>query len=141
MLGRKDEAKKQYEKFEVLERQNAELEKSWRHMINYWLDHDLNLTESLTLISREYEERKDIFTCDSYAWALFKNGHIEDARRKIEEALRLKSRDARINYHAGVIFKTLNQGKRAVQHLEIALNSAFDPRQAQSAREMLEELN
>jgi tetratricopeptide (TPR) repeat protein len=143
IFGRKDEARKQYEKVESLERENAELEKSWRHMINYWLDHNLNLKESLTLVSREYEARKDIFTCDSYAWALFKNGRVADAKRMIDEALRLRTRDARINYHAGLIYKALNLRNRAVQHLELAaaLNSAFDPIQVRSAREMLAKLN
>src|SRR6185369_7090504 len=42
LQGRKDDALKQYEKFETLEGENAVRERSWRHMINYWLDHDRN---------------------------------------------------------------------------------------------------
>ncbi|HXQ72007.1 MAG TPA: tetratricopeptide repeat protein, partial [Pyrinomonadaceae bacterium] len=71
-LGKTDLAKSQYEKFELLERENAELERSWRHMVNFWLDHDRNMADSLTLAKREYEARHDIFTCDTLAWALFK---------------------------------------------------------------------
>lgn len=110
-LGKTDLARSQYEKFEILERANAELERSWRHMINFWLDHDRNLTDSLTLARREYEARKDIFTCDTLAWALFKNGNVQEARKLIDEALRTGSKDARINNHAGVIYKSLKSTK------------------------------
>ena len=105
-LGREDAAQQEYEKFETLERENAAIEKSWRHMINFWLDHDRNLEQALTLATQEYEARKDIFTCDSLAWALFKNGRVADAKKLMNEALRTGSKDARINEHAGIIFKT-----------------------------------
>ena len=72
-------------------------------MVNYWLDHDQNLAEALTLATREHETRKDIFTCDALAWALFKNGHTDEAKKLIAEALRTGSKDTRINYHAELI--------------------------------------
>ena len=106
LQGRKDDALKQYEQFETLERENAVRERSWRHMINYWLDHDRNLEEALTLASREYENRKDIFTCDSLAWALFKNGRIGDAKKLMTEALRTGTKDPRFIRHAGIIKQT-----------------------------------
>lgn len=105
-LGRKDVALKHYKQFETLERENAVREKSWRHMINYWLDHDQNLEEALALAKREYEARKDIFTCDALAWALFKNGRTAEAKKLMNEALRTGTKDARINHHAAIIHKT-----------------------------------
>jgi tetratricopeptide (TPR) repeat protein len=99
-LGRTDEAKRNYGLFETLERQNAELEKSWRHLIYYWLDHDKNLTEALDQARREREQRQDVFTCDLLAWALFKNGELAAAKAAIKEALRLGTKDPRIHYHA-----------------------------------------
>lgn len=99
-LGKTDAAKAAYEKFETLERENAAIEKSWRHMVNFWLDHDQNLEQALKLASVEYNSRKDIFTCDSLAWALFKNGHIDEAKKVIKQALRTGTRDQRINDHA-----------------------------------------
>lgn len=136
LTGKGNLARSQYENFEILERENAALESSWRHMINFWLDHDQNLAEALTLATREYEARKDIFTCDTLAWALFKNGKVQEARTLIDEALRTGTKDARINYHAGVIYKTLNIRAKAIQHLRLgaAINSAFNPVQAQSAK-------
>src|SRR4030095_6668238 len=101
--GKTEEASAAYEKFEILERQNAAIEKSSRHLVNFWLDHDQNLSEALKLAASEYELRKDIFTCDSLAWALFKNGRVADAKRVIKEALRTGSKDQRINEHASII--------------------------------------
>ena len=106
LQGRKDDALKQYEKFETLEGENAVRERSWRHMINYWLDHDRNLEQALTLASREYENRKDIFTCDSLAWALFKNGRTADAKKLMAEALRTGTKDPRLIRHASIIKQT-----------------------------------
>lgn len=142
LLGQEDAAREEFKKFEILERENAALERSWRHMLNYWLDHDQNLQEALTFAAREYETRKDIFTCDSLAWALFKNGRLGEAEKLINEALRTGTKDARINYHAGVVYKSLNMRDKAVRHLRLgaSLNSSFDPVQAQSARRMLQEL-
>lgn len=110
-LGNAVSARREYQRFEDLERENAALEQSWRHMINFWLDHDQNPAEALTLATREYETRKDIFTCDTLAWALFKNGKAQEAETIINEALRTGTKDARINHHASVIFKTLNVRK------------------------------
>jgi tetratricopeptide (TPR) repeat protein len=112
-LGKHDLARVEYERFETLERENATLERSWRHMINFWLDHERNLADALALATREYETRKDIFTCDSLAWALFKNGKPQEARTLIDEALRTGSKDARINDHAGMIYKALNVSQRS----------------------------
>jgi len=142
LLGRAGAAKNEYETFESLERENAAIERSWRHMVNYWLDHDANLEESLRLATSEYESRKDIFTCDSQAWALFKNGRVEEAKKVIDEALRTGTKDARINFHAATIYKALNLRDKAADHLRLAvgLNSSFDPVQVQSARKMLAEL-
>ena len=143
LAGKDDLARSQYQNFELLERENAELEKSYRHMINFWLDHEQNLSNSLTLATREYEVRKDIFTCDTLAWALFKNGKVQEAKTFINEALRTGTKDARINYHAGMIYKTLNLREKAIQHLRLgaAMNSAFNPTQAESAKQMLAALS
>jgi Flp pilus assembly protein TadD len=76
------------------------------------------------------------------AWALFRNGRLQEAKNVINEALRTRSKDARLNYHAGVIYKALNIRKAAAVHLRLgaALNSAFDPVQSETAKRLLAEL-
>jgi tetratricopeptide (TPR) repeat protein len=139
LLGHEELAQGWYEKFEPLEKENAAIERSWRHMLNYWLDHDQNLEEGLAIATREYEVRKDIFTCDSLAWALFKNGRVKEAKKMIDETLRTGSRDARINYHAGLIYRSLRMQDKAARYLRraAAMNSAFDPIQSQAAQKLL----
>jgi tetratricopeptide (TPR) repeat protein len=142
-LEKEDQATRNYALFESMERENAAVENSWRHMVNYWLDHDRELDQALALAKREYEERKDIFTCDTLAWAYFKKGELAKAKNSIEEALRTGTRDFRINYHAGMIYRALNLRDRAVRHLKIAcaINSSFDLLQTKNARKMLADLN
>lgn len=136
------EANKQYETFESLERGNVVAENSWHHMVNYWLDHDKNLEVALEHAQREYESRKDLFTCDTFAWALFKNGRLAEAKRVMKEALRTGSRDARLLYHAGMIANALGERDEAVRNLQLALklNPTFNLQQAQIARNTLESL-
>lgn len=142
-LGKEDQATKNYALFESMERENAAVENSWRHMVNYWPDHDRHLDQALALAKQEYEERKDIFTCDTLAWAYFKNGELVKSKNLIEEALRLGTRDSRINYHAGIIYRALNLRDQAVRHLKVAcaINSSFDLLQTETARKVFADLN
>jgi len=48
-------------------------------------------------------DRHDIFTHDALAWAYFKAGRTDAARRAIEQALRTGTRDADILAHAAAI--------------------------------------
>ena len=141
-LGRWNEANKQYETFESLEQANVVAENSWHHMVNYWLDHDKNLAGALEHAQREYESRKDVFTCDTLAWALFRNGRLPEAKRVIKEALRTGTQDARILYHSGMIANALGEYPLAAKELELALklNPIFNLQQATIARNTLESI-
>ncbi|MGI8919361.1 MAG: tetratricopeptide repeat protein [Pyrinomonadaceae bacterium] len=141
--GRQAEAGKQYESFESLERENVIVENSWHHMINYWLDNDKSLVLALEHAQREYESRKDIFTCDTLAWALFKNGRLPQAQQLMKEALRTGSRNARLLYHSGMIANALGDRRSAARDLQLALklNLKFDLRPAEIARNTLASLS
>jgi tetratricopeptide (TPR) repeat protein len=80
-----------------------------------------------------------IYVDDAYAWALFRAGRLEQARRASAQALRLGTLDARLLYHAGAIDlatgKTARGRKRIAQAL--ALNPGFDIVGAMEARELL----
>jgi tetratricopeptide (TPR) repeat protein len=142
-LGRLSEANKQYEMFESLERANVVAENSWHHMVNYWLDQDKNLSGALEQAQREYDSRKDLFTCDTFAWALFKNGRLTEAKRVMKEALRTGIRDARLLYHSGMIANALGERREAGKDLQLALklNPVFDLQQANIARNTLAALS
>lgn len=139
-LGRKEEAQKQYELAEFIEQKLGNIDQ--RVLALMWADHDIKLDESLQIAAAEHEKRKDIYTADIYAWTLFKKGQFEDAKKIITEALRLKTKDARILYHAGMIEKGLGNTKAAADYLQkaIKLNPAFDVLQSEIAKTTLQEL-
>ncbi len=96
--------------------------------------------EALTLAAEEMKARGDVYTEDTYAWALFRDGKVADARRAIDHARRLGTRDARLIYHQGAIHIAagdVTTGRKLVAEA-LATNAAFDADGAQEARKILE---
>lgn len=139
--GNPEKANEQYKLVEVIE-QKLGTNNDRRSLALFWADHDLKLDEALEIAAREHANRKDIYTADIYAWCLYKKGRFDEAKTAITEALRLKNKDARIFYHAGMIEKALGNKKDAKQFLQKALqtNPAFDLLQAENAKLALAEL-
>ena len=138
-LGRADEAARHYATFESLEPENAAAENDMHHLVVYWTDHDKNLDEALALARKERARRKDVYTCDTLAWALYKKGLYAEAKVASDEALRLGTRDPRLLYHAGMIAHALGDRGRGAKYLQqsLALNPSFDVLQADVARRTL----
>lgn len=139
--GKPDEAKKQYDLAEFIEQKFGNLDQ--RTLALMWADQDTKLDEALAIAEKEHRRRKDIFTADIYAWCLYKKGQFEAAQKAINEAMRLKTKDALFFYHAGMIEKGLGNKKAAADYLKKALdlNSAFDILQVEKAKAALKELN
>ena len=142
-LGRADDAKRQYELVEFIEQTSAASGTYSRQLAMLWADHDVKLDQALTIAQRERSIRQDIFTCDALAWALFKNKRLDEAKKSIAEALRLGTRDARIFYHAGMIYDGLGDKRNAAKYLQLAFtsNPTFDLLQADKAKQTLEAIN
>lgn len=140
--GNHQKADEQYQLVEVVE-QKLGLNYDQRALALFWADHDMKLDEALAISEREHATRKDIYTADIYAWCLYKKGRFEDAKTAIKEAMRLKNKDARIFYHAGMIEYTLGNKMEAKQFLQKALqiNPAFDILQTKTAKRTLQELS
>jgi len=140
--GRAEDAKKQFELVEFVERTGASGGTYSRHLALFWADHDMKLDEALAVARRERETRADIYTSDVLAWCLYKKGQYAEAKTAIDEALRLGTRDAAINYHAGMIYRALGEPRAAARHLQLALklNPSFDVLQADVARQALRSL-
>jgi tetratricopeptide (TPR) repeat protein len=141
--GQADEARRQHERFEKLERINAAEENDWHHLVYYWADNDLNLEEAENLARRARDSRKDIHTCDALAWTLFKRGQIAESKAAIDEAMRLGTKDAKILYHAGLIYNEIGDRRKAANYLTLALrtNASFDVVQAATALRVLRTIN
>ena len=141
-LGRVDEAKQQYELVDFIERHVARDATYSRQLALFWADHDMKLDEALEIMRQERAARSDIYTSDALAWCLFKKGKLAEAKDSIEQAMRLGTRDARILYHAGMIYDALNDHQRAVKYLKLALDAdfSFDVLHADAAKRKLNEL-
>lgn len=107
-----------------------------------WADHNTRLDEALKVATDDYAVVKDIYAADILAWCLFKKGRLDEAKKAIDEAMRLKTNDARILYHAGMIEKARGNNAEARRFLANALeiNPHFDLLQAEAAKNNLAEL-
>lgn len=138
--GNADKANQQYQLAEFIEQKLGNTD--MRRLALLWADQDIKLDQALAIAEREHATRKDIYTADIYAWCLYKKGDFQAAQNIINEALRLKTKDARIFYHAGMIEKGLGNKKVAADYLQTAVqtNPAFDVLQAENAKSALLEL-
>jgi tetratricopeptide (TPR) repeat protein len=111
LAGRSEEAKKAFAEFEqksLLETNRGD--NSNRELIFYYADYAHDPLKALEVAKREFSRRHNVYTLDSYAWALHVNGQDHEARRQIEAALAVCIRDARLLRHAGEI--ALKEGDR-----------------------------
>jgi len=69
----------------------------------FYSTRNVNTEEALTLAREEYTKRKDVYTEDALAWALYRAGKIDEAKASITRARRLGTPDARLIYHEGMI--------------------------------------
>jgi tetratricopeptide (TPR) repeat protein len=123
-IERPDEARKQYDLVEYIGTLNA-LNKALynRELAYFYADHDIKPKEGLELAQRELEYRRDIYAYDVLAWNLYRNGKAEEAREEINSALRLGTRDAKLFYHAGMIYHRLGDKPNAQKYLRRALDT------------------
>jgi tetratricopeptide (TPR) repeat protein len=142
-VGKQDEAQRQYALVDFIERTSAVGSTYSRQLALFWSDHDMKLDEALEIMQREREGRADIYTSDALAWCLYKKGKFSEAETAIEQATRLGTRDARIFYHAGLIYDAVGDQRRASRYLKLALNvdPSFDLLQSAVAKQKLAELN
>ena len=90
-----------------------------RELIAYYVAHG-RAADGLRLAEREVAKRRDVQTLDAYAWALQASGRLADARRTIESALAVGTKDARVLYHAGAIAARAGDRASARRHLDEA---------------------
>lgn len=137
--GRKDDAARQFDRLVAIAAGKNEY---LRALSLFYSDHDRDLPKALELAQLDFVDRKDVYGHDALAWALLKNNRPEEAARVMEGAFRLGTKDANLEYHAGLIYLRLGDKPKAREHLTRALarNPVFSPR-AEDARKALEALD
>ncbi|MGA3193583.1 MAG: tetratricopeptide repeat protein [Terriglobales bacterium] len=142
-VGRTSEAQQQYDLVEYighLGKLNQVLAN--RELALFYVDHDMKLTEALELARKEFEVRHDIYTWDTLAWVLYRNGRIQESGAAIGKVPALRTNDPLIQFHAGMIYHRLGMNAIAETLLDSALktNPHFHVFYADTARHTLEEL-
>ena len=123
-LGRREEASKQYALVEYIGRLNTLNRVVYnRELALFYADHDMKLDEALALARLELAIRHDIYGYDLLAWVLYKTGKPEEAVVPMTEALRFGTKDAKLFFHAGMIYRSLGQADRAREFLARALST------------------
>jgi tetratricopeptide (TPR) repeat protein len=123
-LGRPEEAKREFELVEFIGRL-SEVNKVLynRELALFYADHDIKLAEARSLARKELEVRRDIYTWDTLAWTLYKNGQAREARDAMTKALRPGTTDPLLFFHAGMIYDRLGEKDRAREYLDRALST------------------
>ena len=107
-----------------------------------YADRDVEPMESVRLASDDLDRRTTIGSYDTYGWALFRSGRLEDARAASDTALRFGTQDGELWFHAAMISAALGETDRAIAELGslIETNPEFHPVHAIAARRLLESL-
>src|ERR1044071_286829 len=130
LTGRRERARQQYELVEYIGRLNEINNILYnRELAYFYADHDIKPREGLELALRELEYRRDVYAYDVVAWNLYRNGKSAEARTAMDQALKLGTQDAKIFFHAGMIYSSLGEKAEAKESLSRALriNPYFHP--------------
>ena len=142
-MGRSEQARRQYELVEYIGRLNDINKVLYnRELAYFYADHDMKLEVGLELAKRELTYRHDVYAYDLLAWSLYKNGKREEARYAIEKALKLGTKDAKLFFHAGMIYSSLGAGDKAREFLTRAIdtNPGFHPIFSETAAQTLKQM-
>jgi len=102
--GQDAQAAKQMQLLDVIDQvSRASGERANRNLVLAFADHDVKLDRALELATGELEFRRDIYSYDALAWALYKNRRYDEAREYMNKALALKAPEPAFRLHAAAI--------------------------------------
>lgn len=107
-----------------------------RALAIYYADHRIRLDDALRIARRDKAVRDDIYAEDTLAWTLAQVGRWGEAQVAARKALRFGTQDARLMYHAAVIFEHtghVDEGRRLMR-AALVMNAQFHPYFAEAAR-------
>lgn len=93
-----------------------------RNLALIFADHDWHLDRALELATAELDVRKDIYSYDALAWALYKNKKFAEADGAMAKALRMGTPEPAFYYHAEQI-----ASRYANRFISIVVSSAGSP--------------
>lgn len=119
LAGHNREAEQTFAEFETKSLgESSKHRNANRELIFYYADYAKQPAKALELAEREYAWRRDVYTLDAYAWALYVNGRNTEARKQIGTALAVGIRDAKLFRHAGEIALKCGDSAAAQSYLK-----------------------
>jgi len=110
-------AKKQLEMIEVIDQINKNNgEVTNRNVALIFADHNFHVDRALQLATAELDVRKDIYSYDALAWALYKNEKFAEADQAMAKALRMGTPEPAFYYHAEQIAIANGKTKEAEEY-------------------------
>jgi tetratricopeptide (TPR) repeat protein len=104
--GQDDLAAQQMDLLNVIDKVSiAAGEKANRNLALAFADHDVKLDRALQLAQGELEFRRDVYTYDALAWALYKNHRFPEALEYMQKALALKTPEPGFRLHSEIIMQ------------------------------------
>lgn len=112
-------------------------------LARFYADHNRNLDEAVLEAETAYRTYKNVFVADTLAWCYHRRGLHDQARKTIAKALRWKTPDATILFHAGMIYEQAGDRAAARNYFyrALSLNPHFHPSFARLASSKLQELS
>ncbi|SPE42006.1 Tetratricopeptide TPR_2 repeat protein (fragment) [Candidatus Sulfopaludibacter sp. SbA3] len=106
-------AQKQMDLLDAIDRvSRATGETANRNLVFAFADHDIKLDRALELAKGELEFRRDIYSYDALAWALYKNRQYAEAQQYMEKAMALKTPEPLFHKHAVAISQALQRASK-----------------------------
>ena len=129
-MGQASDAQQQRQLVEFIARLNALNRVVYnRVLVDYYADHDMAHEQAVGLAGTEFKVRQDIYGEDALAWALYRDGQAATALPHMVAATRFHTSDARLYFHAGLIYASLGRKNAARASLKqcLAINPHFQP--------------
>ncbi|MGA3189817.1 MAG: tetratricopeptide repeat protein [Bryobacteraceae bacterium] len=87
-----------------------------RNVALIFADHDWHVDRALELATAELDVRKDIYSYDALAWALYKNKKFTEADQAMAKALKMGTPEPAFYYHAELIAQANGKVKEAEEY-------------------------
>ena len=91
---------------------------NYRDPATFYMEQPGQAADALDLARRDLAVRRDIEGLDTLAWALYKNGRIDEAAAASDESMKLGTHEPAFYYHAAMIAARLGQRDKARGFLE-----------------------
>jgi tetratricopeptide (TPR) repeat protein len=128
--GNKKKAQEQRDLIDLYDRLNlSNGEKVNRNLAMIYADHNWRPERALELAKAELNVRKDVYTYDALAWALYRNKQYDEAKAAISEALKLGTPEPMFFYHAQQIAVATREDQKAAEYSDTVkkVNPEFRP--------------